>query len=87
MKCLRLSSSHLRIVGSRFLVLSAHQLRFPGLLLSREAARQEPARNRIAVVSLFVMPLVSRVKKRFPIGLGRCRNGPTARQADFSTYL
>jgi divalent metal cation (Fe/Co/Zn/Cd) transporter len=77
----------LRIVGSCFLVLSAY-ISYDSLasLVNREAPARSLPGIAIAVASLFVMPLLSRAKRRVGVGLGSAMEAD-ARQTDFCTYL
>jgi len=78
----------LRIVGSCFLVLSAY-ISYDSLasLVNREAPARSLPGIAIAVASLFVMPLLSRAKRRVGVGLGSAAMEADARQTDFCTYL
>ena len=78
----------LRIVGSCFLVLSAY-IAYDSLasLVNREAPARSLPGIVIAAISLIVMPLLSRAKRRVGIGLGSAAMAADARQTDFCTYL
>jgi divalent metal cation (Fe/Co/Zn/Cd) transporter len=78
----------LRIVGSCFLVLSAY-ISYDSLasLVNREAPARSLPGIAIAVASLFVMPLLSRAKRRVGVGLSSAAMEADARQTDFCTYL
>jgi divalent metal cation (Fe/Co/Zn/Cd) transporter len=78
----------LRIVGSCFLILSVY-IGYDSLasLVSREAPARSVSGIVIAAVSLIVMPLLSRAKRRVGLGLGSVAMAADARQTDFCTYL
>jgi divalent metal cation (Fe/Co/Zn/Cd) transporter len=77
-----------RIVGGCFLALAAYILYESGSTLIR---RQSPERSIpgiiVAGVSVVVMPLLARAKRRVAAGIGSSAMAADSRQADFCTYL
>ena len=78
----------LRIVGICFLALAVYVL-FESLrdLLARNAPEYSLPGIIIAALSLIVMPLLSRAKRRVGRELGSAAMSADARQTDFCTYL
>jgi divalent metal cation (Fe/Co/Zn/Cd) transporter len=78
----------LRLVGVCFLALAAYiAYAAASDLWSREAPRHSTAGILLALVSLAVMPLLSRAKKRVGRELGSAAMHADARQTDFCVYL
>ena len=78
----------LRIVGWCFVVLTAYIAYESGYTLIRQRApdRSIPG-NFIAAVSIVVMPLLARAKRRTASGIGSVAMQADSRQTDFCTYL
>ncbi len=78
----------LRIVGSCFIALAiyiaVHSIK---TLLAREAPERSVFGVAIAVVSLVVMPLLARAKRRVAAGLKSAAMQADSRQTDFCMYL
>lgn len=78
----------LRIVGSCFIALALYVTYEAGSdLLARRAPEQSLAGIVLAVVSLIVMPLLSRAKRRVGAQLDSAAMNADARQTEFCTYL
>ena len=77
-----------RIVGVCFLALAAY-VAFEAIsnIRARAAAETSIAGMALAVVSLVVMPLLSRAKRRVARGLSSAAMHADARQTEFCTYL
>jgi len=78
----------LRIVGVCFLALSAY-IAYESVsdLISRKVPEHSVAGIILASVSLLVMPILSRAKKRVGKDLGSAAMNADARQTDFCMYL
>jgi divalent metal cation (Fe/Co/Zn/Cd) transporter len=78
----------LRIVGTCFLVLAAY-IAIESLrdLILRNAPHRSTVGIILACVSLVVMPLLSRAKRKLGGALGSAAMNSDARQADFCAYL
>lgn len=78
----------LRIVGWCFLALAAYILYDSGSsLLRREAPERTIAGIAIAALSLVVMPVLARAKRRVASAIGSAAMRADSRQTDFCTYL
>jgi len=78
----------LRIVGACFLCLAAYiGLESIRELLAKRAPEQSVAGILIAIVSLIVMPLLSKAKRKVGQQLGSAAMHADARQTEFCTYL
>lgn len=78
----------LRIVGACFLGLAAYiGLESIRELLARKAPEQSVAGTLIAIVSLIVMPLLSKAKRQVGQQLASAAMHADARQTEFCTYL
>jgi divalent metal cation (Fe/Co/Zn/Cd) transporter len=78
----------LRIVGLCFLLLAAYIAYESAVdLVSRRAPEHSVPGIILACVSLIVMPLQSRAKRRVGCALGSAAMHADAKQADFCTYL
>jgi divalent metal cation (Fe/Co/Zn/Cd) transporter len=78
----------LRVVGWCFIGLAV----YVGIeailnLVSQRAPEHSPVGIAVAAVSLVVMPLLSRAKRRVGTGLGSAAMHADARQTEFCTYL
>jgi divalent metal cation (Fe/Co/Zn/Cd) transporter len=78
----------LRIVGTCFLVLSSY-IAYEAIsnLVTRKAPERSISGIILACVSLVVMPILSRAKKRVGKELGSAAMHADARQTDFCVYL
>src|SRR5260370_1250048 len=78
----------LRIVGVCFLALAAY-IGFDSLvsLIRHEAPERSLTGIVIAALSLCVMPLLARAKRRVAVGIGSAAMHADSRQTDFCTYL
>lgn len=78
----------LRIVGGCFIALALYILYESGSTL---IGHEEPARSipgiMVAAVSVVVMPLLARAKRRVAVGIGSGAMKADSRQTDFCTYL
>lgn len=84
----RREAATLRIVGACFLALAIYvAIEAIGDLHSRTAAAPSKVGIGLAIVSLFVMPLLARAKRRVAHGLGSGAMRADARQTDFCMYL
>jgi divalent metal cation (Fe/Co/Zn/Cd) transporter len=78
----------LRIVGACFLALSLYIAFDSGwCLLRREAPERSIPGIILACVSVVVMPLLARAKRRVAAGIGSRAMKADSRQTDFCTYL
>jgi divalent metal cation (Fe/Co/Zn/Cd) transporter len=84
----RLERTTLRIVGGCFIALAAYILYESGSALIRH---ESPERSIpgiiIAAVSVIVMPMLARAKRRVAAGIGSGAMHADSRQTDFCTYL
>jgi divalent metal cation (Fe/Co/Zn/Cd) transporter len=78
----------LRIVGLCFLALAAY-IAFESLLslIRHEAPERSLPGIVIAALSLCVMPLLAKAKRRVAVGIGSAAMHADSRQTDFCTYL
>jgi divalent metal cation (Fe/Co/Zn/Cd) transporter len=78
----------LRIVGTSFVALAAY-IGYESVagLVSRRVPESSLAGIILAAISLIVMPLLSRAKRRVGNQLGSAAMKADAKQADFCTYL
>ena len=78
----------LQIVGLCFLALAAY-IAFDSLvsLIRHEAPKRSLAGIVIAALSLCVMPLLAKAKRRVAVGIGSAAMHADSRQTDFCTYL
>ena len=84
----RAERTTLRIVGWCFLALATYILYDSGSsLLSREAPRRSIPGVAIAALSVVVMPLLARAKRRVAAALSSAAMQADSRQTDFCTYL
>lgn len=78
----------LRVVGACFLVLAAYvAVEAARGLISRQAPEHSVPGIVLACVSLIVMPLLSRAKRRVGVGLNSAAMHADAKQTEFCTYL
>ena len=78
----------LRIVGACFVVLAAYILYESGSTLIRHEIPERSIPGIIvAAVSVVVMPLLAKAKRRVAAGIGSGAMNADSRQADFCTYL
>ena len=78
----------LRIVGFCFVALAAYiAYESANDLWKRQAAERSIPGIVLACLSLIVMPLLSRAKRRVALALGSAAMHADAKQADFCTYL
>ena len=78
----------LRIVGWCFLLLAAYVGADSALMLYRhEEAQRSVAGIMIAAVSVVIMPVLARAKRKVAAGLGSLAMHADSRQTDFCTYL
>ena len=78
----------LKLVGASFLLLAAYVLwESVGKLVTHEAPEVSPAGIAIAALSLVVMPLLARAKRRVAAGLGSRALHADSRQTDLCAYL
>ena len=78
----------LRVVGTCFLLLALYvAIEAVRDLISRDAAVQSVPGILLACVSLVVMPLLSRAKRRVGTGLASRAMHADAKQTEFCTYL
>ena len=78
----------LRIVGACFVVLAAYILYESGSTLIGHQIPERSIRGIIvAAVSVVVMPMLARAKRRVAAGIGSGAMNADSRQADFCTYL
>lgn len=84
----RVEQTALRIVGASFLLLAAYVLLDAGKsLLRREPPDESVVGIAIAAVSLVVMPLLVRAKRRVAAGIGSRALDADATQTALCTYL
>jgi divalent metal cation (Fe/Co/Zn/Cd) transporter len=77
-----------KIVGWCFLALAAYIAYESGsTLILHEAAERSIPGIIVAAVSVVVMPLLARAKRRVAAGIGSSAMNADSRQADFCTYL
>jgi divalent metal cation (Fe/Co/Zn/Cd) transporter len=78
----------LRIVGGCFMALGVYMLyESASTLIAREAPEGSVPGIAIAALSVVVMPLLARAKRRVADGLGSGAMRADSRQTDFCTYL
>ena len=78
----------LRIVGACFIVLALYILyESCSTLIGHEAPKRSIPGIVVAAVSVVVMPLLARAKRRVAAGIGSGAMNADPRQADFCTYL
>jgi divalent metal cation (Fe/Co/Zn/Cd) transporter len=78
----------LRIVGACFIALAAYILYESGsTLIGHEAPERSIPGIMVAAVSVVVMPLLARAKRRVAGGIGSGAMKADSRQTDFCTYL
>jgi len=78
----------LRIVGGCFVALAAYILYESGSTLIGHQIPERSIRGIIvAAVSVVVMPMLARAKRRVAAGIGSGAMNADSRQADFCTYL
>lgn len=78
----------LRIVGWCFILLAVYLLYESGsTLIQHESPKRSIPGICIAAVSLIVMPLLARAKRRVAAGIGSAAMQADSRQTDFCTYL
>lgn len=78
----------LRIVGSCFIALAVYiAYDSAASLLRHEAPERSVPGIIIAALSLCVMPLLARAKRRIAVGIGSAAMQSDSRQTDFCTYL
>ena len=84
----RAERTTLRIVGWCFVVLACYILYDSSSgLLRREAPKPSAAGILIAMLSVIVMPLLARAKRRVAAGIGSAAMHADSRQTDFCMYL
>ena len=84
----RVERTTLRIVGSCFIALAAYILYQSGSTLIRhEAPERSLPGIAIAAISLVVMPILAKAKRRVAAGMGSGAMRADSRQTDFCTYL
>jgi divalent metal cation (Fe/Co/Zn/Cd) transporter len=84
----QIERTSLRIVGSCFVALALYILYESGTALIRHAAPQRSVPGIIvAAVSVVVMPLLARAKRRVAVGIGSGAMQADSRQTDFCTCL
>ena len=78
----------LRIVGGCFLALAAYILYQSGAsLIGRAVSERSIPGIVVAAVSVIVMPMLARAKRRIATGIGSGAMHADSRQTDFCTYL
>src|SRR5262245_31817909 len=78
----------LRIVGACFIALAAYVAYEAAMaLLHKEAPERSIVGIVLAAVSLVVMPILARAKRKVSAGLSSAAMAADARQTDFCTYL
>lgn len=84
----RIERTTLRIVGACFLALAAY-VGYEAIrnLIERKAPEHSLPGIILACVSLIVMPLLSRAKRRVAVDLNSAAMNADARQTEFCTYL
>jgi divalent metal cation (Fe/Co/Zn/Cd) transporter len=84
----RVELTTLRIVGGCFLALALYILYESGsTLMGHETPERSIPGIIIAAVSVVVMPLLARAKRRVAVGIGSAAMKADSRQTDFCTYL
>jgi divalent metal cation (Fe/Co/Zn/Cd) transporter len=84
----RAEARALRVVGACFLALAAYVgAEAVMALVQREAPEASPAGILIAALSVVVMPLLARAKRRVAVGVGSAALHADSRQTDFCAYL
>ena len=84
----RIERATLRLVGACFLALAAYVLwESASALAGREAPERSIPGIVIAALSLIVMPVLARAKRRVAAGIGSAALHADSRQTDFCTYL
>jgi divalent metal cation (Fe/Co/Zn/Cd) transporter len=84
----RVERATLRIVGACFIALAAYILYESGSALFRHDSPERSIPGIIiAAVSVIVMPLLARAKRRVAAGIGSGALQADSRQTDFCTYL
>jgi divalent metal cation (Fe/Co/Zn/Cd) transporter len=84
----RLERISLRVVGWAFIALAAYITFDSGLTLARHEVPQRSIPGIvIAAISLVVMPLLAREKRRVARGISSAAMKADSRQTDFCTYL
>ena len=84
----RVEASSLRIVGWCFLVLAAYiAFESSTTLLHHEAPGRSIPGIIVAAISVVVMPLLARAKRRVAAGIGSAALHADSRQTDFCSYL
>jgi divalent metal cation (Fe/Co/Zn/Cd) transporter len=84
----RVERTTLLVVGCCFVALACYVLFESGSsLIRREAPERSIPGTVIAALSLFVMPLLAKAKRRVAAGLGSAAMHADSRQTDFCTYL
>jgi divalent metal cation (Fe/Co/Zn/Cd) transporter len=84
----RVEAISLRIVGACFIALSLY-ISYDSIttLISRAAPERSIPGIILAVVSLIVMPLLMRAKRRVAVGIKSAAMAADAKQTEFCTYL
>jgi divalent metal cation (Fe/Co/Zn/Cd) transporter len=78
----------LRIVGACFIALAVYILYESGsTLIQHDSPERSIPGIIVAAVSVVVMPLLARAKRRVAAGIGSSAMNADSRQADFCTYL
>ena len=78
----------LRIVGACFVALALYVLHESGsALIHRDAPERSIAGIIVAAISVVVMPLLARAKRKVAAGIGSEAMRADSRQTDFCTYL
>lgn len=84
----RIEAITLRIVGGCFIALALYvSYEAVESLWRRQAAERSPVGIGLAVVSLIVMPLLARAKRRVGAAIGSAAMAADATQTQFCTYL
>jgi len=84
----RAERTALRVVGGCFVSLAAYVVwESVGTLLTRQAPGRSVAGILLAIVSLVVMPLLARAKRRVGTAMGSLAMNADARQTEFCVYL
>ena len=87
-KRVRMEAIALKTVGACFLVLAVYVAwEAAGALVLKRAPEHSPAGIALAAVSLVVMPVLSRAKRRVARGISSAALSADARQTDFCMYL
>jgi divalent metal cation (Fe/Co/Zn/Cd) transporter len=78
----------LRIVGACFVLLAVYvAYDSVSTLFTREAPKRSVPGILLAAVSLIVMPMLARAKRRVATSIGRAAMSADAKQTEFCTYL